>query len=922
MKGILEKLLGKPKEENPKTKSQSIYIKDIEITPGYLEQDKDARIEEYWVETMAISEDGYWFLAGRRHGLFSLYKYNGALVRLPARPPSQAVVNIVFRDKFLAISSPPYVSVHEMIDPYNPKSWKSIKLTQEGLRPAGGLDIGNGLLIYGAISNQVVIVELDFDKGVIEPKNIIRLQDFDQIKFIKILRNRNIIVSGPKKTVVIDVNGNILQELSITSSCATFKDDILYLVGNELIGYNVDTKTEVFRYPLSCNPNDIDVYEHIALIADKEENRLTFFDTKLGQEMGVLEDGGYSVVKVSPDGSIYTSFVDRENKLYYLRKFDTNLLDLYYPKERQEAIRKNAQKLYRDFKKRLNNNETEDIPELKELKTLMSYPFKDIRELIEKAEEELYQKIIELKFEAFKSQIPNINAKIYEELQEFGKNLDERYQKAFEKLQKEALESLKNLIEKHIKEVEQAISKNSIANQIEAESLEEVKRAREVFLSLPRDIQPEAFDRLNKLIQRFIISRRLEKYKIEIDNNTIKIADVKVEIPQNIRKKLKWQLKLEEKLVIEQKLYSKVSFVREDGIIREPKRYNNYLTIDEMRHKPKWIARYLSKLNGLFGYQDSSILNPTVSFEDTPWFVQNLAMLSKALNEQLKYNEGIVIIEGDAGVGKNFLIEVYSALTRRPLFIIPCHSKMEKEDITFVYEYDPKIGTKRTKSNLIKALETPNAIIFFDEINTLPTSLVKVFNPLFDYRRYMYLSYDSIVKAEKNVLFVGAMNPQNYLGVSELPQDIKSRADILYIDYPPFEDEKGFYYPDEALILKDYVAGFEGLTKEDFIYLWYDKINGINHDKAINISEITIKNLYKIFELLKIASSIRRAYRDYQSGQSEEAIDFVFSMRDTIRCARKLNESDNVKEVVKSTILPKVSNLFERKSVETLIDDA
>jgi hypothetical protein len=141
------------------------------------------------------------------------------------------------------------------------------------------------------------------------------------------------------------------------------------------------------------------------------------------------------------------------------------------------------------------------------------------------------------------------------------------------------------------------------------------------------------------------------------------------------------------------------------------------------------------------------------------------------------------------------------------------------------------------------------------------------------------------------VLFVGSYEPSNYLGVSELPQDIKSRADILYIDYPPFEDEKGFYYPDEALILKDYVAGFEGLTKEDFIYLWYDKINGINHDKAINVSEITIRNLYKIFELLKIASSIRRAYRDYQSGQSEEAIDFVFSMRDTIRCARKLTKA-------------------------------
>lgn len=922
MKGILEKLLGKQKEENQLSKSNIIRIKDIEISPGYLEQDKDARIEEYWIETMAVSQDGYWFLAGRRHGLFSLYKYNGNLVRLPARPPSQAVVSIIFRDRYLAISSPPYVSVHDMVDPYNPRTWKSIKLSQEGLRPAGGLDIENGILIYGAISNQVVIVELDFEKGLIEPKNIFRLQDFEQIKFIKLLKNRNIVISGPKKTVIADINGNILQELNIPSSCATFKDDILYLGGKELIGYNLNTKTEVFRYQVSCNPSDIDVYEHIVLMADKDENKLTFFDTKLGEEMGSLEDGGYSVVKVSPDGSIYTSFFDKENKLYYLKKFETNLLNLYYPKERQEAIRKNAQKLYKDFKKKLASNETEDIPELKELKTLISYPFKDIRELIEKAEEELHQKIIELKFEAFKSQIPNMNAKIYEELQEFGKNLDENYKEEFEKLQQEAITSLKNLIEKHLKEVEEAIAKNAVANQIEAESLEEVKKAREVFLNLPRELQNEAFDRLNKLVQRFIISRRLEKYRIDIQKDIIKIADTVVEIPQNIRKKLRWQIKLEEKIVIEQKLYSKISFVREDGITREPKRYNNYLTIDEMRHKPKWISRYLSKLNGLFGYQDSISLNPTVSFEDTPWFVQNLSMLSKALNEQLKYKEGIVIIEGDAGVGKNFLIEVYSALTRRPLFIIPCHSKMEKEDITFVYEYDPKVGTKRTKSNLIKALETPNAIIFFDEINTLPTSLVKVFNPLFDYRRYMYLSYDSIVKAEKNVLFVGAMNPQNYLGVSELPQDIKSRADILYVDYPPFEDEKGFYYPDEAIILKDYIAGFESLTKEDFIYLWYDKINGISHDKIINVSEITIKNLYKIFELLKIASSIRKAYRDYQSGQSEEAIDFVFSMRDTIRCARKLNDSDNVKEVVKSTILPKVSNLFERKSVETLIDDA
>ena len=74
-------------------------------------------------------------------------------------------------------------------------------------------------------------------------------------------------------------------------------------------------------------------------------------------------------------------------------------------------------------------------------------------------------------------------------------------------------------------------------------------------------------------------------------------------------------------------------------------------------------------------------------------------------------------------MGKNFLVEVFSALTNRPLYIIPCHSKMEKEDLTYTYEFDPKKGTKRVFSDLIKALQTPGAVIYLDEINTLPPAL-------------------------------------------------------------------------------------------------------------------------------------------------------------------------------------------------------
>jgi hypothetical protein len=41
----------------------------------------------------------------------------------------------------------------------------------------------------------------------------------------------------------------------------------------------------------------------------------------------------------------------------------------------------------------------------------------------------------------------------------------------------------------------------------------------------------------------------------------------------------------------------------------------------------------------------------------------------------------------------------------------------------------------------------------------------------------------------------------------------------MFVDYPPFEDSKGFFHPDEALILKDYVSSLSELSNEDlFIF--------------------------------------------------------------------------------------------------------
>ena len=175
---------------------------------------------------------------------------------------------------------------------------------------------------------------------------------------------------------------------------------------------------------------------------------------------------------------------------------------------------------------------------------------------------------------------------------------------------------------------------------------------------------------------------------------------------------------------------------------------------------------------------------------------------------------------------------------------------MEREDITFVYEFDPKRGTRRVYSDLVKALQTPGAVIYFDEINTLPAGMVKLFNPLFDYRRYLTLPTGEVIKAHKEVILVGGMNPQNYLGVSELPQDIKSRADILFIDYPPFEEEGGLYSADEALILRDQVPELSLLSSEDFLYLWHHVVNGIKVKNIEGIERLE-EHIWKLFELIK-----------------------------------------------------------------------
>ena len=936
--GILDKLIRKKDKEE---KGQEVYrLGDLRLVRAdYLERDPDAKIEEYWIEAIDSNDDGYWTLVGRRYGIFQLYDWQGKLHRLPARPPSQSVTDIVFNGRYLGIVAPPYLAIYYLTNPKDTSSWKTVRISQEGLRPTGGLDIRQGTLAFGVVGEKVYTIDLvgDLSQETVDFKSafVYRDSQIGDLKVIRILSGGKLLLGGTQGTALYSVGGNLLKRFDWAPgrAVATLEDKVFVadLGSGKIYIYNavLDNVEGEIEAPHEISSLDVSPEGSYLFSADAQENRLGVYDLREKTFLGFVEGLGYSVVKISPDGSIYTSrYEDTEGvRFYYLEKLESNLIDFLYPEERQKQIVKNAEKLYKDFLKRLKSAKTEEelenVKELSELERI-EVPLKRVREIVSAARGKLQDRAYEIFITKIEEKIRSgtVTGEDFRQIEGKIESSENAWKERLVSLKEKVSEHFKSQLREHLSRVRESLRKTETSDIRDLEALKEVKDTREFISKLPSDMYNSALEELSKTLQEKVIEDRLRTFSIRIEEDEIFFGRESFPRFGGDPPTYRWRIKVEDKILQNGKVFGKLVFEREDGLLAEPKRYNNILPEDQLKHFPEWVGRYLRHLNGLCSKEKVRVPS-FVSYEETPWFVENLERFTSLVKEQLKYEEGILILEGDAGVGKNFLVEVFSALTNRPLFIVPCNSKMEKEDITFVYEFDPKRGTKRVYSDLVKALRTPGAVIYLDEINTLPPSLVKIFNPLFDYRRYLVLSQGEVVKALPDVILVGGMNPQNYLGVSELPQDIKTRADVMFVDYPPFQDERGFYYPDEALILKDYMEHVAPLSKEDFTYLWYAVVNGISTERgeALKTPERE-EEINQLFELLKIANEIRKAYRAYQTQQSEEPVEFVFSIRDTIRCARRIKKYGSAKKTVIETIIPKISSPLEKEIVRSIIERA
>jgi hypothetical protein len=454
-----------------------------------------------------------------------------------------------------------------------------------------------------------------------------------------------------------------------------------------------------------------------------------------------------------------------------------------------------------------------------------------------------------------------------------------------------------------------------------------VPRFREIILGLPDTLRKEQEDKLEALINKK--TGEIERRKV-VDTKTV-AGEVTFaggfQLPVFKETPAVWQAKFiplnpegegtgEYGELVFEDTHGKIFNPKIGTVKMDPNDPDTKAVIDAYMASAK---RFFDRIKG------RQVPHAGDNFRDTEHHRAKVAELAQNLRPQIKYHMGMVIIEGEAGVGKNMGIDTLAEALNYETFTFACNGQTEKEDMTFTYEYDPARGTYRLNAKFLEALQTPGMIVILDEINTLPTPVAKMLNGLLDYRRQLKLPDGQVITPDPSVVIIGTMNPKSYLGTRQLAQDFNDRSKTMSWTYPPEKRESNgeqLYTPDEAAVLAAYVPCLEKLSLDEFTLLWDyvindDKTNGgdriIDSDK-----EEACKQLHLV---LKAANKVREAYIAFQTGGSE-AVSFVFSTRTAIYIAMDLKSGSNVNQVIKDVVVPKIADPQEQMLVGTILDGA
>lgn len=357
----------------------------------------------------------------------------------------------------------------------------------------------------------------------------------------------------------------------------------------------------------------------------------------------------------------------------------------------------------------------------------------------------------------------------------------------------------------------------------------------------------------------------------------------------------------------------------------------------------------------------------------TPDIMENLREIAECAATQLKSKSWGLIIEWEAWVWKNVLIDIFAHFTNRPVFVFACGKKTDGHDLTYQWILDEK-GSKKLNSKIYEAIHTPWAILVLDEINTLDAWVIKMLNGLFDKRRSLVSpeAGGKDAKALDDVLIFGTMNPVSYSWTQKIPQDVSSRFHFISQDYDwMLKSDWSISYSDaliaywnvnyfwklaawnwmkkedielyeEALLDKkiwnklskkkqEILEKFKPISDTDFIWAWNQLFNLNNEREVIDrFDRRFVEWMKDIYDIVLYSNYIRMRHKISQSWVDTEKFPWdtetdeyfsekSFSPRLVIQSLEQLhnwNEISDAKEAVIQTYIQQVSDVNHRAEIK------
>lgn len=289
---------------------------------------------------------------------------------------------------------------------------------------------------------------------------------------------------------------------------------------------------------------------------------------------------------------------------------------------------------------------------------------------------------------------------------------------------------------------------------------------------------------------------------------------------------------------------------------------------------------------------------------------QDLETFARSLNMQLELQEGMHGLKGHAGSGKDVLVKMFCALTNRPYFGFDCTkwtTEFELSEDVVLEAADGASYTMKVPSKILTGIQTPGAIVYFNEFSAMPEQAQIFLHSLMDEKRSITLKTSSgqTVKAHPSVAIVGSWNP-GYPGTFDIQFATRSRIVSQEIDYPPLtrKPEAGDKNPNmrfdvsEALRMARGVDSLADLTEEasiernGFVKMWDHYVNGLENG-APDPNSTQKYDIDTILALVQFTGKLRedfiKIFEKSRDARSALPVTQPITGRELRRCAYELS---------------------------------